>query len=96
MVDDIVEQRLRQLEFSVSEIRARNGRVELEKAWEQSRTRVVSIVIITYLLMSLVFWLIGNQMFLINALIPTLGYFISTQSLSFIKQRWGDKWGQSQ
>lgn len=81
-------ERLERLESEVEEIRVRNCRVESDKAWELSRSRVLLLLILTYLLTSLVFWIIGVQYFLLNALIPTLGYYLSTQSLPFVKKWW--------
>ena len=89
--ENTYEKRLEQLEASVQAILARNQRVEVEKAWEQSTARVLGILIITYALMCLIFYLIGAQNFMINAVIPTLGYYLSTQSLSILKRRWVKK-----
>lgn len=76
------------LETEVKAIIERNKRVELEKAWETSKTRKFLIVIITYLLMCLTFYSIGIENFLINAIVPTLGYFLSTLSLPVFKDCW--------
>lgn len=88
-IDDGI--RIVALEEAVSAIVARNKRVELEKAWEQSHVRIFSILLITYLFMCLVFYLVGNANFFTNALIPTFAYFLSTLSLSLIKQCWMKK-----
>lgn len=76
------------IEEQLEAIAERNQRVEMEKAWETSTTRVLSVVLLTYALMSLTFSIIGVQEYFINAIIPTLGYFLSTQSLPIIKRRW--------
>ena len=72
----------------ISLIKERNKKVEADKSWETSKFRIVFIVIMTYIITAVVFYLIGVRNFLLNALIPTLGFFLSTQSLPFIKRWW--------
>ncbi|MFN4894592.1 MAG: hypothetical protein ACK5GN_11145 [Pseudomonadota bacterium] len=79
---------LAELALRISSIEARNRRVELDKAWELSRTRKVSILVLTYLVMILVFWSLGNEKYALNAIVPTLGFFISTASLPKVKAWW--------
>jgi hypothetical protein len=79
---------LKNLENQINFINERNKKVEADKAWETSYFRVFSICLITYIIASFVLYFIGNQNFLLNALVPVVGYFLSTQSLSFIKTWW--------
>jgi hypothetical protein len=79
---------LDELALRISSIEARNRRVELEKAWELSLTRKVSILALTYLAMILVFWSLENEKYALNAIVPTLGFFLSTVSLPKVKARW--------
>jgi hypothetical protein len=88
MQDQKALERIILIEEQLEAIAERNQRVEIEKAWETSTTRVLSVVLLTYVLMSLTFSIIGVQEYFINAIIPTLGYFLSTQSLPIIKRRW--------
>jgi hypothetical protein len=69
-------------------IKKRNRKVELDKAWEISRTRRAVIMVLTYLVACS--WLIhlGSEKPFLNALVPVGGYFISTLSLSFVKEWW--------
>lgn len=76
------------LETEIKAISERNLRVELDKAWEISKTRKFLIVIVTYLLMCLTFYSIGIENFFVNAIVPTLGYFLSTLSLPVFKDVW--------
>lgn len=76
------------LEQRIQKIEERNLRVEADKAWEKSALRVSSIMLVTYLIAFGVLVVIGNDNALRNALIPTLGYFLSVQSLPFLKQSW--------
>lgn len=82
---------IEELEKEVQTIKNRNLRVEADKAWEVSIFRVATITIITYIVALLVFKLIGIKNYFLNALIPTIGYFLSTQSLPFIKRWWINK-----
>lgn len=83
-----MEDRIQRLENEIEIIRERNLRVEADKAWETSVFRVVFILVITYVFASIVLWLIGIEDYLSSALIPTLGYFLSTLSLPFVKRWW--------
>lgn len=66
----------------------RNARVEAEKAWEQSYTRIGSIALITYAAAALLLYILGVSDFYLAALVPVLGYLLSTLSLPYLKQRW--------
>lgn len=79
---------IKNLQKEIDKINKRNKRVELEKAWETSLTRKISIVILTYFVMVMVFSIIKVEQPFINAIIPTLGYFLSTLSVGFIKSLW--------
>ncbi|QQR79212.1 MAG: hypothetical protein IPJ68_02970 [Candidatus Moraniibacteriota bacterium] len=69
-------------------IEKRNARVEAEKAWETSLCRIASIMLVTYVIAYGAFIVIGNENPLRNALIPVIGYFLSTQSLPLLKKWW--------
>ena len=79
---------LTELEQQLKIIQERNYRVEMDKKWETSIFRIISICLITYLLASIVMYFIGVKDFLLNAFIPTIGYFLSTQSLPLFKKWW--------
>ncbi len=72
----------------IAAIHDRNKRVELDKAWEQSLLRKVSIGLLTYAVA--VSWLVAidNTRPLLNGAVPVLGYFLSTLTLSAIRTRW--------
>ncbi len=76
------------LENEIEEIKKRNQRVEADKAWETSWTRRIVIVILTYVVISLFFYfaLIPNP--LLNAIVPTTGFVLSTLSIPIIKKWW--------
>ena len=84
---DLTEQ-IAKLEQEVFAMKERNRRVEGDKAWETSMARKGSILSLTYLTTALVFWVIGVSGPLLAAIIPSLGYLLSTLSLPVIKRRW--------
>ena len=83
-----IEQRIASIENQLNEIQQRNKRVEADKAWEVSKFRIGSIVILTYLITCLVFYILGVTEFYLSAIIPTLGYYLSTQGLPILKNLW--------
>jgi hypothetical protein len=82
MID--LEQRVRALE-------ERNARVETDKAWETSWTRMVSIAIFTYLTIGIFLGLIEVSRPWLNAIVPMLGFVISTFSMPVLKRWWINK-----
>lgn len=76
------------LKREIASIKKRNERVEREKAWETSGARKLIIVGLTYLVMTLVFMGIEVDKPYINAIIPTLGYALSTFSFQVVKGWW--------
>ena len=75
-------------EAEIKKIQDRNKKVELDKAWETSKTRKISIAVLTYLVMVSVMYSLGMDRPFIGAVIPTLGFMLSTFSLDFIKTFW--------
>lgn len=76
------------IEDRLEQIEQRNARVEIDKAWETSLTRRLSIALLTYITASLFLWLIDVAFPLLSALVPTGGYALSTLSMPWIKKRW--------
>ncbi len=72
----------------VEKIEERNQRVELDKKWECSWTRRGLLVIFTYLSVSLYFLAIDIARPFVNAVVPTLGFLLSTLTLPFFKKLW--------
>ena len=88
-----MEERIEKIEKEIEIIKARNLKVEADKAWETSNFRVIMIFVIIYVIASFVMYAIGSSNYLLNALVPPVGYFLSTQSLPFIKKWWIKKYG---
>lgn len=82
------EERIQNLEREVAALKERNRRVEGDKAWETSYFRVVTIAVIVYIVVAFFLYVIGVQNYLLAALVPPVGYFLSTQSLPAIKRWW--------
>lgn len=80
------------MESEIEKINERNKRVELDKAWETSATRRGLIAGTTYLVAVLFMYRIGVSEPLINALVPTGGYVLSTLSLPILKRWWISKY----
>ncbi len=76
------------LETRLSAIEERNKKVEIDKTWEGSITRRVLIVAFTFISIGTYMWAIGVQNPLLNAVIPSLGFTLSTLSLPYFKKMW--------
>ena len=76
------------LQQEIKALKARNLRVEEDKAWETSLSRTLSISLITYLSVLLVLYVINVERPWLSAIIPVLGYLLSTQSLPFVRKLW--------
>jgi hypothetical protein len=76
------------IEEEIIAIKERNRKVELDKTWETSFTRKISIICVTYIFAYLVMVTIDVPDPALNAVIPTLGFFLSTLSLNIIKNAW--------
>lgn len=78
-------------EEELSAIKERNLRVEKDKAWETSTTRTLAICVITYLVAVATLFAIGGDNIFLSALVPVFGFYLSTQSLPFIRRWWEKK-----
>jgi hypothetical protein len=72
----------------LEKIEQRNQKVEIDKKWEGSMTRKVLIVLFTFVSIGTYMWVIGVERPLLNAVIPSLGFTLSTLSLPFFKNVW--------
>ncbi|MFA6307106.1 MAG: hypothetical protein WCV70_02135 [Patescibacteria group bacterium] len=79
---------MQNLQYEISEIKKRNMRVEADKAWETSLFRKVLVAILTYIVIVLFFAVANLPKPFINAIVPTLGFLLSTLSISFFKTLW--------
>jgi polyferredoxin len=76
------------IEERIKTIEERNKRVEADKAWETSWTRRLSIATITYFFALGFLFAINNDAPFFNAVVPTMGYLLSTLLLKSIRKVW--------
>lgn len=83
------------LEARIKKIEERNAKKEVDKAWETSYPRRALIAIFTYLAIAFYFLAINIPNAWLNAIVPTLGFLLSTLTLPFFKRFWVDNayWG---
>lgn len=77
------------LEKEIKQIKQRNKKVELDKAWETSWTRRIGIMILTYIVVIIYSHLIQNtNNIALSSLVPVIGFTLSTLSLRLIRKIW--------
>jgi len=79
---------LPELKNEIAEIKKRNMRVEADKAWETSLFRKILVAILTYAVIVLFFAVAELPKPFVNAIVPTLGFLLSTLSVSVFKKLW--------
>lgn len=76
------------LEERIAALEERNKRVDGNKAWETSSTRRLLIIVITFVVVGLYLtWLEVARPWL-HAVVPSLGFLLSTLAIQKIKQSW--------
>ncbi len=83
-----LQEKIEKLDISIKKIEKRNKRVEVDKAWETSTYRKVSVALVTYTFMITVMYLLKIENVFINALIPTFGYILSTLWINILKKNY--------
>jgi len=76
------------LKNEIDALKKRNARVDADKAWETSGARKVLIAVLTYIVIVLFFYFADLPNPLLNAIVPTLGFLLSTFSISYFKKLW--------
>lgn len=76
------------IEKRLEAIEKRNKKVELDKAWEISWTRRLSIALLTYAVVVSYLIAIDKEQPFINGIVPVIGFILSTLALSWIKKIW--------
>lgn len=79
-----VEERLEALE-------ARNRRVERDKVWETSLERRGAVLLLTYVVIGVFLTLIAIARPWVNAIVPSIGFMLSTLTLTWLKRLWIDR-----
>lgn len=76
------------IEERIAVIEARNQRVEADKAWETSWARKILLIIFTYFAIALYLKFIVGINPWINAIVPAIGFLLSTLTLPWFKKMW--------
>lgn len=76
------------IEKEIAEIKERNRRVEMDKAWETSWTRRLFVAAVTYVAAGIWLVMIHDSSPWLKALIPASAYLFSTLSLPVLKSWW--------
>ena len=86
---------IKELEKRILDIEKRNQKVEQDKKWEVSLFRRILLITFTYL--SIGFYMSAIKVVnpWLNAVIPSLGFLLSTLTLSFFKKLWLNKQNKS-
>lgn len=72
----------------IEKLEARNMRVEGDKAWETSWVRRFIIMAMTYLVVAFYLNFVVRINPWINALVPVIGFLLSTLTISLMKRYW--------
>lgn len=76
------------LEKEILLIKSRNKKVEIDKAWETSWFRKFILMIFTYLGIGFYLQAINIEKPWLNAIVPSIGFLLSTLTLPFFKKIW--------
>lgn len=79
---------IEKLEKRLAVIERRNQKVESDKAWETSTLRKLLIATFTYFTIALYLQFIVGIDPWINAIVPTIGFLLSTLTLPYFKKLW--------
>jgi len=76
------------LKKEIEQIKARNSRVEVDKAWETSLTRKLLLIVFTYLAIGFYLNSIAIKDPWLNVIVPAFAFFLSTLTLPVFKNFW--------
>lgn len=77
-----------ELKKEIDEIKARNKRVEADKAWETSWTRRVLVLVLTYCVIVSFFLVARLPDPFANAVVPAAAFLVSTITVPLFKKWW--------
>lgn len=83
-----MENQIKELEKRIDQIDGRNKKVEADKAWETSLCRKILIIGLTYIVAVLYLKIADTTNPFFGAVVPCVGFYLSTQSLKLIKPLW--------
>ena len=76
------------LKNEIEKIKAHNRRVEKDKEWETSTVRRIAVAVATYVVVLLFFLMTDTNRPFLSALIPAIGFLLSTLSINILKSWW--------
>jgi hypothetical protein len=77
-----------EIEKEILIIKERNAKVEADKAWEISWSRKIIVAILTYVVVVILFYFARLPRPFVGAIVPTIGFVLSTLSVSIFKKWW--------
>lgn len=80
-----------ELEKRIKKIEERNKKVEEDKAWETCFVRKILIIVMTYIFAVLYLTIADTTNPYFGAVVPCVGFYLSTWSLKLIKKYWVKK-----
>ena len=83
-----MEDRIKNLEQEIEKIKQRNKKVEADKAWEVSKTRISLITLLTFILTLIFFYYSGFKNYWIDAVVSTAAFVLSVQTMPLFKRWW--------
>lgn len=83
-----MDKKVDDLEKRIEKIEERNKRVETDKKWETSLARKIILLILTYLSIGIYLSVINIDRPWLNAIVPAVGFMLSTLTLPFFKKIW--------
>ncbi len=76
------------IEQEIHALIERNKRVEGDKAWEVSWVRRAFLLFVTYIIALVWLLVIGESLAVFKAVVPAVGYILSTLTLPPLKKWW--------
>jgi hypothetical protein len=87
-MSDLLEPQIVELRQQIATIQQRNRKVTADKAWETSWARRGLIFVLTYMVVAAYLsWVVHIDPW-INALVPVIGFGLSTLTLGVVKNVW--------
>ena len=84
----VIQDKIAFLQNQIDELKLRNVLKDKDKAFESSWTRRIAIVVLTYGTLFTYMWGIGVNQPALNAIVPAVGFTLSTLSLPYLKYCW--------
>ena len=79
---------LKSLQKEIDSIKLRNKKVEADKSWETSWTRKFTILLLTYIVVSIFFISMKLPDPFVNSIVPAMAFVISNLSIPIFRKWW--------